>query len=406
MKLRMFFLTAIFSFLLLISSSISEQKIGEIYDLTFSPSEPVALQTMTINVGVKNTGNLPANFKLKIFVIKDGQIKHQNSFEFDLQPGKTVSFSSSYVPDDIQEFEILAKLYDKYETELYDSKMLKFNVISDIGPFDLFVEPLTRIVKPGEELPISLTLINKGEKGTDVKIRVEVLCLNSTPLNEFLVFLEPKSSLEKIVSVPTCKEEGLYAVSSNLVLFNKTWVSAMNQFIINKTSFELTLKFPEKIEVQQGESKVFDVAIKNLASSMVTNLKLLIEKIPSEWYSIKPDSITKIEPNETVLFIVNLSIPKDAVAKEYPITIIVAANEVYKKDNSVLKVLSVEAEEIEKISLSQKITNFFDIYKIAFISGLPVAILILVKVKERTSEKRFRESREEILRKLKGAIER
>ncbi len=402
-----FLLILIFSFLLFIPFALSEKI--EIHSLDYSPSEPVVLENMSISVGIQNNGITTENLKLKIFITKDGIIKHQTFFEFDLQPGKTVSFSFPYVPDDIAEHEILAKLYDKYETELYDSEILRFNVISLLGPFDLFLDIPTRTIKPGDELPVILRMVNNGNKGTDVKIRVEVLCVNQTLFYDFVIFLEPKSRLEKIISMPACKEDGLYTVSSNLILFNRSWISSMNQFFVNKTFFELTLISPETIEVERGESKTFDILVKNSADSNITNLILIIEKIPSEWYEIKPSLIKDVEPNEMVVFIVTLSIPEDASAKEYPVTFDAASNEVYKKENSVLKIFSlpiVPIAEVE-IALFQRISQFVVSKKIetSLIIFSFIAIVSIIKVKKKVEARKFKKERKERFKKILKTIE-
>jgi len=178
----------------------------------------------------------------------------------------------------------------------------------------------------------------------------------------------------------------------------------MNQFFVNKTFFKLTLIFPETIEVERGESKTFDILVKNSASSIITNLILIIEKIPSEWYEIKPSLIKAIEPNEMVVFIVTLSIPEDASAKEYPIMFDAASNEVYKKENSVLKLSSlsiVPIAEVE-IALFQRITQFVVSKKIetVIIIFSLIAIVSIIKVKKKVEARKFKKERERTFKKI------
>jgi len=161
------------SFLLLVSPAFSLD--GKIYSLKVSPEVKV-LETNTITIEVENVGDDYKEFKLRFFITKDGILKHQTYFNFDLYPGKLTTFLTSYTPDDIGEFEALAKLYDKYETELYDTKTTTFKSISDVGPFDISIEILSSAVKPKDELPISLNIGNKGVKGKEVRIVTNILC--------------------------------------------------------------------------------------------------------------------------------------------------------------------------------------------------------------------------------------
>jgi len=407
MKLSYILFILIFSFLFSIPSALSLEVLGKISSLSHSPTEPLAFNNMTISVGVQNIWNSTTDLKLKLFVTKEGQIKYETFFIFYSRQGETIFFSTTFVPDNIGEFEILAKLYDMYEIQLYDTRMIKFDVISKIGPFDLSLDVLARTVRPEEELPVVLRMRNEGIEGTDIKIKVEVFCVDQSLTNEFVVFFKPKSTLEKLISMPTCKEEGIHIISSSIILFDKPLISSFSQFFINKTFLRLDLEFPEIIEIVQGTSKIFDVIVKNSANTATNNLKVVVEKIPPEWVGIKPGSIRKIEPNETVVFIVNLSIPQDIGAKEYAIALGAAADEVYTNEKSTLKVLKASAlpvEEIRKPSLLDQLAKSYTLI-LPLVFSFPAG-LALLKLKGKVEERRTIKKREYILRKLRSVIKR
>jgi len=384
---------------------------GEIYSLIYTPSEPIFLETITINIGVENTGKQANSFKLKLYISQEGEIKYATTLSFDLGPGSAISLSPTYIPNEVGEYEIIAKLYDDYEVELYDTMIIKFDVVSQIGPFDLSLEVLSRTVKPGEEMPIVLKAINMGKEGTDVRIRVETFCFNqSFTFDEFYVFIDSKSTLDKLASIPVCQETGLHKVSSQIMVGDISWVTSISHFFINETHLELNVKPPELIEVKQGESKVFDIFVENPGNTPVNDLKLVIEKIPYPWTSVKPYVIVDLKPNGMALFVINLSVPRDANPKQYPITITVAGSSILTREESVLKVLRSPTlippnpggnpSAIGQI-WQAIITNKIIILAIVVIF-VSVGIVFVLLKRRRATRKRYK--RGEVLKKLKESV--
>lgn len=374
-----------FPFFLILSLSQRTEQAGRISSLTFSPVEPILFEEVSINIGIENTWDSYKEYKLKVFISKEGQIKYEEKFLFGLKPGRSLFISPLFVPDDIGEFEVIVKLYDKYEVELYDTSMIRFVVTSRIGPFDISVDVLTRVVEPGGDLPIMLSITNMGERGTDVKVRVEVFCFNQSPIfSEFYVFLESKSSLKRLVSLPVCQEVGMHMISSDVILLNRTWVTAKTHFLINETLLKLVLKSPEVIEVEQGESRVFDVFVKNPSNSVVHGLRLAIERIPAEWVKLKPETIVEVKPNETVLFIVNLTVPEDLQPKEYPISIIAGATEVLTERRTTLRVLEAisptTTQPTQPLRPSPTLSDFLITGKLWLIIILVIVIVAIILI--------------------------
>jgi len=401
-------------FLLCVPSAFSvEEKDfdGRIYSLIYTPSEPIFLETLTINIGVENTGKQANNFKLKLYISKEGEIKDVTTLSFDLAPGNAITLSPTYIPSEVGEYEIVAKLYDDYETELYDTEITKFDVASQIGPFDLSLEVLSRTVRPGEEMPIVLKAVNMGNEGTDVRIRVESFCFNqSFTFDEFYVFIDSKATLDKLVSLPVCQETGLHKVSSQVMLGDISWVTSISHFFINETYLRLIVEPPELIEVKQGESKIFDIFVENPGNTPVNDLKLVIEKIPLPWVNVKPYVIVDLQPSGMALFVINLSVPTDASPKDYPITITAAGNSVLTREDSVLKVLRspavISPTPTGEASLVEQILQTIMANKIII---LVIAVLISVGIvfgllKRRRKPARKWYTRKEVLKKLKEGV--
>jgi len=336
------------------SVSFAEDINGEIFDLTYSPSKPMLLESIIVSISVKNTGREKNTFVLELNIVKNGRIKQSSTFSFDLYSGSTITFSPTFVLDDTGEHEVIVKLWDIYKTKIYDTEIKKFNVISEVGPFDFYLDILTKKVEPSGELSAIVSLENKGELGTDLKIRLEVECFNkdSNIYDEFVLYAESKQRLQKSVTIPVChlfNETGLHRVSSDLILDERTLMTVVSEFLINETYFRLVLKdVPEIFEIKQGQSKLFSVYVNNPTDSTVRNLRLSIEKIPNEWFSVRPLSLDNVQSNETVAFIINLTTPKYAEARKYPINILTAADEISSKEVSELKILKEEVPMVER----------------------------------------------------------
>ena len=391
---------------------------GKIFRLSYLPEKPLISESLTITAGVENDGNEKYDYKLIIFIIKDGSIKETFEYPFTLESGRSVSFSPDYVPDDIGVFEIVAKLYDKYEITLIDSKIIKFSSISDIGPFDLSIDVLSKVVRPAESVPVILSLENMGEKGTDVEIRIGMDCLNQMNVEQsFFIFMEAKSSLDKKVSLSTCNEVGIHDITAKIILYNKTWISSMNQILLNNSYAEVLFKPLDTFKINAGESKIFDLSVKNFGNTKISNLKILIENIPLSWFKVTPALITELNPNETVLFLINFSIPADADSRNYSIKVDASTDKSLEKQDSTLEITSLAvypvSEENEKgRSISLPIIPFItsNLTTILTVAGVGILVLLMFRFKDRISFRRgyrgYRYRERNVLERVKNAIER
>lgn len=316
---------------------------GEVYSLSTNPKEPLVLDNVIVNIGVRNAGDELDEYVLDVFISQDGHVKDNSTFTFSLQSGKGVVLSPTFTPAAVGMYKILTKLYDRYKTALYDTEILEINVISDIGPFDLSLDVLSRIVRPNDEVPMTVRMKNVGIKGTDVKIAVSMDCFEKEDMyKDFFVFVRGNGSADTSLTLTACEEEGLHHITAKLILFEHTFAESRNQIFINRTHYDFYVDAPTLIAIRQGESKVFDVYIKNTAEVTINNLRIIVEYVPIEWISIIPSAIITLKPNETAMFLVNLSIPKDASVIEYPIKIAIGSDETLIQKGSTLKVLSGE----------------------------------------------------------------
>lgn len=401
----------LFSILLLSTAFAQSTERGWIYTLSYAPKEPMVSESLTITVGVENNGNEAYDYKLLVLVTKDGKIKETLEYPFNLKAGRGISFSPTYIPDDIGRFEIIAKLYDKYETKLIDSKIVKFSSLIDIGPFDLSIDVPAKTVRPGQTAPTILTLENMGEKGTDVEVRVEMNCINQQDIvKTFFIFLEAKSAKDKMVTLPTCNEVGIHEISAQIILFNKSWTSSMSQILLNESYIELFFQPLSTFKIKAGESKVFDLSVKNFGNMKINNLKVLIEGIPLSWVKITPESIIETGPNQTVLFLINISVPDDIKLQKYPITIAAAADQTLQKEDSMLEITSLAIQKTEgggpTFVFPSIISSIMSNLTTIIISiGVGISAILLFRFRDRIFFRSTYSARRNTLSKIKATIE-
>jgi len=395
---------AISIFLIIVPMVVAQETKGKIYTLTYSPLEPIVADDMTISVGVENTDSAAREYILDVVVIKDGRVKYKEKFTFKLNAGRGITFPPTYTPDDIGDHEIIAKLYDKFGVELLSTKLLKFNSISHIGPFDLEVAVPSDVVRPNTRIPIITQLVNMGEKGTDVEVKLTMDCIaKQDPIEKFILFLKPKESLKKVISIATCPEEGLHDVLGEIILFNRTWISSTSQIFINSSFIELVFDVPELFLIKPGESKVFDLAIKNYGNKIIHDLQVIIGTLPQAWIRINPVSVIEVEPGETAIFIINITVPEDAEETTYNFGISAAADETLTRKPTSLQVSGLAVAEkkpeipplIPEIRLPEISQN--TIYLVAIPAGFIFSIVIINYI----SGVRFLRKRHLILNKLR-----
>lgn len=393
---------ALLSFLLLSPQALAQED-GKIYQLSYSPAEPVILEDLSISIGVENPSDKTHNYLIEFQIIEEGKIVHEQKFTFTLEKTKGISFTPKYTPQILGEHQVVAKLYDKFKVDLFDTKIMSFNAVSHLGPFDITIEPLTTRVRPGLILPAKVFLENMGTRGLDVEVRVSVTCSDKTLTQSLTAFVPARNQIEKLVSVQTCEQEGLYDILASILVFNKTWVSSSSQFFVNSSYIQLQFEVPEKIILKQGESYTLPVEVTNLGNQKIHDLQSVIQRIPLAWQKTSPSSIIEVEPNETVVFIVSIEVPKDAEVRTYEPRMTATAEEVLER-----KIFMFEVTPLA--TLPTATTAVFPIvrYIVIFVSsivGLIIGGSMMKKyIKSKPKVQVMQPERVEILKKIKERI--
>ena len=312
--------------------------------LTVSPESPMIFKPATIQIDVTNYGKTDI-FTIELFIIREGVIKSQSTYSLSLQPNSPLTITPTFNPDDIGGYQVVVKLWDKNEAIQYDSQIVQFTVISDIGPFDLSINVLTRVIKPGQDIPMLLQMINQGEKGEDVKIQTNVFCQQQNSLSsQFYIFLGAKSADQRVTLLPSCfSEYGLRVVSADLIVFNKTLLTSANQIFLNVSNYTLAVQdFPENLDLTTNKPKVIDVFVDNPTNYSIHNLRLVFNNIPFSWFQVSPSVRSELKANEVGVFLVNFTIPSDInQSGDYPTKLIAAADEALDLKDSTLRITYV-----------------------------------------------------------------
>lgn len=366
-------LTVLGIFVIFLPTLSKAQTNGAITGLSFQPKDPIVLDNVTVTIEVTNTGSDTAPYSLKLTILNEGRILDNDSFTFTLKPGGKISFSPTYSPQTIGQYEIVVELFDKYGMQKFDSNIADMNVVSTIGPFDLSIDIPSNIVEPSSRIPALLSITNMGEKGTDVDVELSIPCINESSITkEFFVFVGSHSTYESNVPIDSCNEYGAHRIDAKVKLFNKTWISASSIFFENDTVSNIDFDAPDSISLHSGDQVSYVVRLTNIGSSEIHNVKLIIGKLPVSWAEIEPDAIAALKPNNTGVFLVNITIPSDATAQNFTFGFYAASDEIVKRIQSNFVLTPYQNNATDK-SLSH-----FNAPQITFSNFLIVFFILLV----------------------------
>lgn len=363
-----------------------EMNSGEILSVEHEPEEPKFLESFTVTIVVKNNGQLKNDYLLDLKITKNGQLNYNDEMTFSLLPDSTITFSPTYVPNDIGEHEIIIRLYDKNKTKIYDEKILTFVSQSDVGPFDLEVDMPSRVIGIGDSLPASIKIKNVGVYGTDIGLNLDVECTGGDKISENMyIFVNGSSEIMKQIFMRTCGDVGQHTLTASLTLYNKELISSKNQFYVNATMPKVIVNTQELIKGKSGETTNFVIEVINLNGFDFKNIKPFVYGIPSDWLLIKPSSFNLLEPNESALFTVMLNIPENVETKTQEITIGIGSDNAYSKKESILELTGSSVRpSIDILTIYQLVSTYW--IQITMILGFAVLIYLFLRWNKRRKE--------------------
>jgi len=88
----------------------------------------------------------------------------------------------------------------------------------------------------------------------------------------------------------------------------------------------MSLKYPEKVEIPQGETKVFNISVNNTGEVSLNNIKLFISTTSLIEVETNPKQVFKLMPGNSTLFLVSINASKTPPGK-YPFDFEVVTDE-------------------------------------------------------------------------------
>ena len=73
----------------------------------------------------------------------------------------------------------------------------------------------------------------------------------------------------------------------------------------------MEIEYPSTVEIQQNETKMFDIIVKNTGNRSLNNIKLSISTSKLFGIEINPKQVFKLYPNESAIFLISLTAPPD-----------------------------------------------------------------------------------------------
>lgn len=363
---------------------------GRIFTAEYKPDQPKIFERITATIVAENNGKEKNNYLLEIKITKNGQLKYDNDFTFSLLPDETVSFSPSYTPDEIGEFNVLVRLYDKKGEKIYDEEILNFVVQSDVGPFDLEVDLPSHMVGVGDSLPATISIKNVGKYGTDIELGIDIYCVDGEKTSKTMyIFVNASSDVKKQVFLETCAGVGQQTLLTSLNLYGKELLSSKTQFYINATMPKVSMKTQNQIKANSGEKTTFGIEIMNPNDFDLMAIKPFIYGIPPDWLVIQPSSFSILKSNESAVFAATIDVPEDVETKSYDIVVGIGGNNVFSKNEAMLSVTGAAAKPALPAFLSYQLISSYWVQIALVFAALSVILLSYVFLERRKLRKQW-----------------
>jgi hypothetical protein len=102
----------------------------------------------------------------------------------------------------------------------------------------------------------------------------------------------------------------------------------------------IALAYPEKVKIRQGESKLFNITVRNNGNINLNKLRLYISTTNLIDVEINPKQVFKLVPNESVIFLISINASKTAPVGSYSFDFEAATNEIREKKGIELEIVS------------------------------------------------------------------
>jgi hypothetical protein len=104
---------------------------------------------------------------------------------------------------------------------------------------------------------------------------------------------------------------------------------------------KIGLEYPEKVNITQGESKLFSILVKNIGNVSLNNIKFYISTTNLVEIEINPKQVFKLLPKESAIFLISVDVPEKTPVGEYPFDFVVTSDETKEERSIKLQIISL-----------------------------------------------------------------
>ncbi len=284
----------------------------------------------------------------------------------------------------------------------FNTLKLKAFRVARGGPYDLWLELFEYEVRQGDYLDFLMTVENKGEVSQDVYLEWWVSSENDTYFSGSGWAYTPALSNQTITQqayIFTTQPLGTYDLNVRMTYDTvQPPLTAKATFVVlpkellppNITYPNITypvyvpsyptvtpapvpiptpaavlpadisiISYNSNISLVRGMKKTESVIVKNTGISDLKNISIFLFGIPTSWFTIVPDSVSILPPDNTTVFLINFDVPKNALPGEYKVTLTAFSGVVSDSKPVVVTVYESLEEllkkEIEKLKEDAKV---------------------------------------------------
>jgi len=104
---------------------------------------------------------------------------------------------------------------------------------------------------------------------------------------------------------------------------------------------KIGLEYPEKVNITQGESKLFSILVKNIGNVSLNNIKFYISTTSLVEIEINPKQVFKLLPKESAIFLISVDVPETTPVGEYPFDFVATSDETKEERSIKLQIISL-----------------------------------------------------------------
>lgn len=285
--------------------------------------------------------------------------------------------------------------------------------VSQGGPYDLRIFLTQPEVSPGQNLPFTINVENKGEVTQDVFLEYWVSQGNTTYSSFSEALLTPglsNQTFNRDIFIFNSQPQGTYLLNAKMayssvepqILVNKTFQivgassgSAASSGGASSGGGEsspivtddknipaqiLISRYANNVTIARGYTKIENVVVTNIGDTTLNNITLYLLGINPEWYKISPSSYRSLAPGNSTTFLVTYEAPRTAAVGEFPANLLATSGVVSDQKRIVVTVLQ-SIQELLKTDIKRLEDDYQDLQvdlRVARIQGKDVAALGLI----------------------------